>query len=52
MKGCVVRDFTSVFPEPHISHLELLCASGPYAGTIAVLDITGCGLFPVAQDII
>ena len=47
-----MRELTSAFPETHISHCELLCARGPHEGTILALDITGCGVFPAAHEII
>ena len=52
MKGLVARELTTAFPEPHISHCELLCARGPHEVTIAALEITGCSVLPVAQEII
>ena len=42
----------AAFPETHISYHEMLCARGPIEGTIAALDITGCGVFPAVQEII
>ena len=52
MKGRVASELTAAFPETHTSYRELLCVSGRLEGTISTLDITGCGVFPAAQDII
>ena len=52
MKGRVSSELTAAFPETHTSYRELLCVSGRLEGTISTLDITGCGVFPAAQDII
>ena len=47
-----MRELIAAFPETHISYHEMLCARGPIEGTIAALDITGCGVFPAVQEII
>ena len=52
MKGWFLRKLTSVFTENHISYRELICARGLLEGIIVASDITGCGVFTVAQEVI
>ena len=48
----VVLKLTAAFPETHIANRELICAHGPFEGTVALAYISECGVFAAVKEII